>query len=94
MEALLFDYFQDLDIVDLWRPFFCVSSNLSKSKFVVHYSGNVRKAVRASIAIPGVFPLVIYNGDFHVDGGIFNNLPIDLMNEFGAGTQIAVKMND
>lgn len=94
IDGLLLDYFGDLDILDLWRPFFCVSSNLSQSKAVNHYSGNVCKAIRASVAIPGVFPPVLFDGDFHVDGGIFNNLPIDIMKDFGSGIQIAVNMNE
>ena len=48
----------DWDIEDLWLPFFCVSTNLTKSQLQVHRRGNASLAVRASVAIPGVLPPV------------------------------------
>ena len=83
--------FADLDIEDLWLPYFCVSTNLTRALEVVHTSGEVARAIRASLAIPGVIPPVAYGDDLHVDGGVFNNLPGDVMRRRNpTGTVIAV----
>ncbi|MFK7896546.1 MAG: cyclic nucleotide-binding and patatin-like phospholipase domain-containing protein [Myxococcota bacterium] len=69
------------EIEDLWRPYYCVSTNLTKACEVVHRRGNLARAVRASVAIPGVLPPVPEGEDLLVDGGVLNNLPIDVMRE-------------
>lgn len=71
--------FGDVMIEDLWRPFFCVSTNLSRAKLERHESGSLMHAVRASTAIPGILPPVFHGGEILVDGGLINNLPADLM---------------
>jgi predicted acylesterase/phospholipase RssA/CRP-like cAMP-binding protein len=88
--SILFGEFASLRIEDLWRPFFCVSTNLTRADAIIHRSGSLWTAVRASISIPGVFPPVISgDGDLLVDGGIMNNLPIDLVRQSrGIGTVI------
>ncbi|MEJ2604825.1 MAG: cyclic nucleotide-binding domain-containing protein, partial [Gammaproteobacteria bacterium] len=79
------------DIEDLWLPFFCVSTNLTAARTVVHSRGNLAHAVRASVAIPGVLPPVPHEGDLLVDGGVLNNLPIDVMRRVNpTGTVIAI----
>jgi predicted acylesterase/phospholipase RssA/CRP-like cAMP-binding protein len=65
-------------IEDLWLPFLCVSTNLTRSCSVVHRSGDLSIALRASVSIPGVFPPVPFGEDLLVDGGVLNNLPTDL----------------
>jgi len=69
----------DLAIEDLPIPYFCVSTNLSHAGQVVHERGSLMRAVRASISLPGVLPPVSFGDDLHVDGGLVNNLPIDVM---------------
>ncbi|MEO8304978.1 MAG: cyclic nucleotide-binding domain-containing protein [Betaproteobacteria bacterium] len=71
----------DVAIEDLWLSFFCVSCNLSTSAMMIHERGSLRKAVRASASLPGVFVPVLEGGSILVDGGIVNNLPGDIMRE-------------
>jgi predicted acylesterase/phospholipase RssA/CRP-like cAMP-binding protein len=71
----------DWEFEDLWRPFFCVSSNLSTAAPVIHEQGPLWHSVRASVAIPTVFPPVLEQGDVLVDGGLMNNFPLDIMRE-------------
>jgi predicted acylesterase/phospholipase RssA/CRP-like cAMP-binding protein len=79
------------DIEDLWLPYFCVSTNLTTSRSQVHRHGSLARAVRASVAIPGVLPPVPENGELLVDGGVLNNLPIDVMREMNPfGPVIAI----
>ena len=85
--------FGSLQIEDLPRPFFCVSADLSSADEVVHETGDLWRAIRASLSIPGVFPPVYERGRLLVDGAVLNNLPVDLMRErVGSGTVIAVDL--
>ena len=90
MASLLRDAFGGTRIEDLWRPFFCLSTNLSSGQAVVHREGPLWRALRASAAIPGVLPPVIEAGEVLVDGGVINNLPVDVMRRLGRGPVIAV----
>ena len=83
--------FGGFDAEDTWIPFYCVSTNLTKSRLEVHRRGDLPTAIRASIAIPGVLPPVQFGGDLLVDGGVLNNVPADLMcADPSIGTVIAV----
>ncbi len=83
--------FGETEIEDLWHPFACVSTNLTQSCVKVHRRGSVAESIRASLAIPGVIPPVPFGDDLLVDGGVLNNLPIDVaQQEFTPGTIIAV----
>ncbi len=82
--------FGDIDIADLPLPYYCVSANLTTGHNGVHRTGELWKWMRASAAIPGVLPPVTHNGEVHVDGGTMNNLPVDIMREFGRGPVVGV----
>jgi len=66
-------------IEDLPLPYLCVSTNLSRAAPAVHERGPLVRAIRASISLPGILPPVSLGRDLHVDGGLTNNLPIDVM---------------
>lgn len=80
--------FGDLAIEDLPKPFFCVSSNLSRAAEQIHRSGPLYKAIGASMSVPGVAPPQIHNGDLLVDGGLLNNMPIDVMEKMRRGKML------
>ncbi|KTC93780.1 patatin-like phospholipase family protein [Legionella drozanskii] len=87
--TVLQDIFQETKIEDLWRPFFCVTANLSLCSESAHYSGELASRLMASNSIPGVLPPCIINGQLHYDGGLINNLPIDVMrNRIGKKNKI------
>ena len=71
----------DINIEDLWVNFFCISSNLTTAKMIVHDKGPLWQAARASISLPGILMPVFHNGCLLVDGGVINNLPADVMRE-------------
>jgi len=79
IRAKLERVFGTATIEDLRLPYLCVSTNLSRAAQTVHDRGSLVRAIRASIALPGVLPPVSIGGDLHVDGGLVNNLPIDVM---------------
>ena len=85
--------FGDVLIEDLWLPYFCVSSNLSRAEVIVHDRGPLWKWTRTSSSVPGIAPPVPHNGDLLVDGGVLNNLPADIMRDRCRGSVIAVDVS-
>jgi predicted acylesterase/phospholipase RssA/CRP-like cAMP-binding protein len=80
-------------IEDTWRPFFCVSANLTRGEEQLHTRGVLWKAVRASMAFPAIFAPISDQGCVLIDGGAANNLPIDRMREMcPTGTVIGVDL--
>lgn len=78
-------------IEDFWLPYFCVSTNLTQSRVEVHRRGCAARAIRSSVSIPGVLPPVPERGELLVDGGVLNNLPVDVMRELNpSGLVIAI----
>jgi predicted acylesterase/phospholipase RssA/CRP-like cAMP-binding protein len=87
----LHHYIGDVDIEDLWQPYFCVSSNLSESRVHVHHAGRLWEAMQASAALPGMLPPRVSNGQLYVDGGVLDNLPVGVMKRLIGGNTIAVE---
>ena len=84
----------DIRIEDMWLPYFCVSSNLSRAEIVVHRDGPLWLGLRASGGLPAMFPPLVHNGDLLVDGAFLRNLPADIMRQLtGGGTTIAVDVS-
>jgi NTE family protein len=75
---------------DLQLPYRAVAGDLSTGERVVIDRGDLSDAMRASMAIPGVFTPVEWEGRLLVDGGIVDNLPIDVALEMGAERIIAI----
>ncbi|MFM7622319.1 MAG: patatin-like phospholipase family protein, partial [Alphaproteobacteria bacterium] len=71
-------------------PFRAVASDVETGNPVVLGRGSLVKAMRASMAVPGVFAPVEIDGKFLVDGGASNNLPVDVARAMGADRVIVV----
>ena len=80
-DRMLQTVFGDENIEDLWIPFFCVSSNMTRADIVVHRTGAVLWSLRAAGSLPGPVPPVIYKGELLYDGCLLNNLPMDVIRE-------------
>ena len=89
MERLIDEHLAG-DIEDLPLPFFCVSSNLGQGTVQVHDRGSLTRALRATVSLPGIFPPAVINRQLAVDGGILDNLPVDLMRGRPVGHIVAV----
>jgi NTE family protein len=84
---------EEARVEDLWRTFFCVSADLTTGAAVVHRSGPLWRALRASSAIPGLFPPVMEEGQVLVDGGIVDNMPTATMRLLNRGPVIGVDVS-
>lgn len=93
MSTGLQKHFGDTRIEDLWIPFFAVSSSLSHNRVYIHRRGPLWRALRSSASLPGIFPPIIEGADLLVDGGILNNMPVDVMQESVRGHIIAVDLS-
>lgn len=82
----------DLDFDSLPIPFACVTYDMVEGKEVVYRSGNLPIAIRASMSIPGAFAPVVRDSMVLVDGGIYNNFPVDVVREMGADIVIGVDL--
>jgi NTE family protein len=71
----------ELSFDSLPIPFRCVATDLNTMQPVVFDGGPMPQALRASIAIPGVFPPVQYRDHYLVDGAILDNLPTDIVKQ-------------
>ncbi len=83
----------DTYIENLWVNYFCVSANLATAQTVIHQSGPVWKAARASSSVPGMVAPVLEGNNLLVDGGVLDNLPVSTMKTLCGGKVIAVNVS-
>jgi NTE family protein len=92
-ESFLNPLIPDIDIERTTIPFGCVATDICNGKRVVFTSGPLRTAVRASCALPGVFPPVKESGMLLVDGGWVERVPVICARNMGADIVIAVDVS-
>jgi predicted acylesterase/phospholipase RssA/CRP-like cAMP-binding protein len=81
-------------VEDLWLPWFVVATNLTRAEIGVIRRGPAVKALRATVAIPGLIPPVVYGDELYVDGGVLDNLPVEQMRTLNPrGPVIAVDVS-
>ena len=86
-----FRYTQDFD--DLPIPFRAVATDMVAGEMVILENGDLSEAMRASMAMPGVFAPVTRDGKVLSDGGMMRNLPVDIGRQLCADVVIAVWMS-
>ena len=86
-------YISGREFSELSRSFGAVATELHSSDEVWLTEGDVSRAVRASIAVPGLFTPVLIDNRLTVDGGLVNPLPVSLVRSMGADIVIAVDLN-
>ena len=73
--------FGNKKIENIWLPYFCVTCNLGSYREANHKSGLLWEKCRGSVAVPGLVPPMVINGELHIDGGVVNNLPVNVMRD-------------
>ncbi len=92
LSRLTFPYSTINSFDELPIPYRCVAADIRHSEAVTIGDGPLAEAMRATMAIPGVFTPVEWRDRLLVDGGILNNLPTDAIEEMGADFTIAVDL--
>lgn len=77
---------------DLPIPFRCVATDMQSGEAIVLHDGPLAEAVRASMAIPGVFTPVEIKGHMLADGGMVQNIPVETVKAMSADVVIAVEL--
>jgi len=85
--------FSDVEIDELSIPFGAVATELATGREIWLREGKVLDAVRASIALPGLFTPVTRDGRVVVDGALVNPVPVSLARAMGADIVIAVDLS-
>ena len=83
-------WFSDINIEDTRIPYRNISVDVEHSKESVNSRGRIEASVRASGALPGIFPPVKMGNTLHVDGGVMNNLPTDQTKGLGISKIIGI----
>ena len=86
--SLKYDHFDEFPI-----PFRCIGTDLQTGEAIVFDSGSLYKAVRSSMAMPGVFTAVDLDSTYAVDGGLVENFPVNRVLEMGADYVIGVNVS-
>jgi NTE family protein len=91
VDQILAEHPTPVPVEDLPLRFFCVSASLTRAEAVIHERGPLWPAVRASLALPGIYAPVYAAGDLLIDGAAVDNLPVDVMrHRVGADRIVAV----
>ena len=91
--ARISGFTEPMDFDNLPTPFRCVAVDIKTMKEVVFAKGSLPLAMRASMSIPAVFQPLKMGDRLLVDGGVLNNLPVDVARRLGADIVIAVDLN-
>ena len=86
-----FEQIYDFDLLPI--PFRCNAFDIISGKEVILKEGSLSHALRASLSIPTIFAPVEWGDALLVDGGVANNLPVDIVKEMGADIIIAVDVS-
>ena len=86
----IFKTFGNYLIEDFWLPYYCNTTNISKSRVEYHTSGYVWRYVRASMSLAGLLPPLCDEGSMLLDGGYVDNLTVLQMKSLGADVIFAV----
>jgi len=92
LDRVALPYSQVNDFNDLPIPFACVATDLVSNKPRVFRSGSLTQALRSTMSLPGIFTPVRAKDAVYVDGGLLDNLPVDVAQQMGAEITIAVHL--
>ncbi len=92
LDRIAFPYSNVASFDDLPIPFRCIATDMLNGAAVVRHDGSLSQALRATMAIPGIFSPVEWSHTFLADGGLVNNIPTDVAHDMGAQVIIAVNV--
>ncbi|MDP6853498.1 MAG: patatin-like phospholipase family protein, partial [Candidatus Marinimicrobia bacterium] len=84
------EFEQTYDFDNFPIPFRCNAFDIISGKEIILKEGSLAHALRASISVPTIFAPVEWGDALLVDGGVINNLPVDIVREMGADIVLAL----
>ena len=93
LTRILDENFGDIEIKDLPHPFIAIAADLKTGHEIWLREGKLTDALRASFALPGIFPPVDMNHRFLVDGALVNPVPVSACQSMGSRMTIAVDLH-
>ena len=90
----LSELYQDAEIESLAKRFVAIATDYDTGREIWLKKGSIAEAVRASLALPGLFMPARVRGRWLMDGGLVNPVPVSACRAFGAEIVIAVNLND
>jgi NTE family protein len=94
IENILRGWFGKKNFSDLTLPLQIVATDLVEAKSVIFWEGSLVTAIRASMAVPGLFKPVEWEDKILVDGGLVNPVPDDVVRAMGADIVISVNLDN
>ena len=92
LDRISLPYSQLKSFDDLPIPFACVATDLSTNSEHIFRSGELNVALRSTMSLPGVFTPVRSGGHIYVDGGLLNNIPVNVARDMGADLVVGVHL--
>lgn len=90
LTEIIYEIIPDKPIEDLTIKFSAIATDLISGEEINFTKGSLREVIKASSAIPGIFPPVKYQNYFLVDGSASESIPVDKVKEIGADRVLAV----
>jgi NTE family protein len=94
LRRMLMPHWQIENFDDLPIPFRAVGTDIGRGEQVVFDRGDLSLAIRASVSVPGVFAPIRVDNRLMVDGGIVNNVPVDIVKAMGVDVVIVVDVSE
>jgi NTE family protein len=92
LDRISLPYSDVSDFNDLPISFACIATELVTSQKFVFRQGSLSVALRSTMSLPGIFSPVRWNGHIFADGGLMDNLPVDVAKQMGATLTVAVHL--
>jgi NTE family protein len=94
LDQIAFPYSEIKDFNDLPIPFACVATDLVSGKAKVFHDGSLALALRSTMSLPGIFSPVRQKSSVYADGGLLDNLPVEVAKAMGADLILAIHLEE
>ncbi len=94
LDKIALPYSEIKSFNDLPTPFACVATDLVTEKPRVFRSGSLSLALRSTMSLPGIFTPVRTKDAIYADGGLLNNIPVNVAKEMGADLTVAIHLSE
>jgi NTE family protein len=94
LDKIALPYSEIKSFNDLPTPFACVATDLVSGKPKVFHDGPLSLALRSTMSLPGIFTPVRAPGAIYADGGLLQNLPVEVAKQMGADVTLAIHLEE